>query len=71
MTIQNYDEVDFTDQASTSAGFMHLGLSEDGGVAIEIAIIDNGRLDLIVTIEDARRLGGRLVAAANAIAAEH
>jgi hypothetical protein len=39
MTIQNYDEVDFTDQASTSGGFMHLGLSEDGGVVIELAII--------------------------------
>jgi hypothetical protein len=68
MVIQNYDELDFTDQGSGSPAFMHLGKSEGGEVSIGIAIIDGDELDLTVTIEDARRLGERLVAVANEIA---
>jgi hypothetical protein len=68
MVIQNYDEVDFTDQGSGSPAFMHLGKSEGGDISIGFAVIDSGELDLTVSIEDARRLGERLVAVANEIA---
>jgi hypothetical protein len=62
MVIQNYDEVGFTDQESGSPAFMHLGRSEGGDVSIGFAVTNGGGLDLTVTIEDARRLGKRLVA---------
>jgi hypothetical protein len=66
----NIDEVDFFDQESDSAAFMHLRKSEGGGISIGFAITNSGDLDLAVTIEDARRLGERLVAAANEIASD-
>jgi hypothetical protein len=65
----NIDEVDFFDQGSDSPAFMHLRKSDRGGISIEFAIIDNPGLDLSVSVEDARRLGERLVAAANDVAA--
>jgi hypothetical protein len=68
MAIQNHDEVDFTDQQSGSAAFMHLGKSRAGGVSIGFVLIDGGELDLTVSIEDARRLGERLLAVAREIA---
>ena len=49
---------------------MHVGLSGSGDVAIEIAVVDSGRLDLVLTLDDARRLAGRLAAAVDAIASE-
>lgn len=68
MAIENYDEVDFTDQGSSSPAFMRMGKAEGGNVSIRLDVIDGCELDLIVTIEDARRLGERLVAVANEIA---
>jgi len=68
MAIENYDEVDFTDQGSSSPSFMHMGKAEGGDVSIRLDVIDGGELDLKVTTEDARRLGERLVAVANEIA---
>lgn len=68
MVAQNYEEVDFIVQPSESPAFMHVGLSETGDVAIGFAVIGTGKLDLVVTLEDARRLAGRLVAAVDAIA---
>jgi hypothetical protein len=65
----NIDEVDFFDQGSGSPAFMHLRQSDGGGISIGLAIANNGNLDLSVSIEDARRLGERLVAAANEVAA--
>jgi len=70
MVVRSYDEVDFTVQPSESPAFMHVGLSESGDVAIDIAVIGTGRLDLVLSLHDARRLAGRLVAAVDAIASE-
>lgn len=66
----NIDEVDFFDQESESPAFMHLRKSDRGGISIGLAIGKNGDLDLSVSLEDARRLGERLVAAANVVASE-
>lgn len=66
----NIDEVDFLDRASDSPAFMHLRKSESGGISIGITIVKNGKLDLLVTTEDARRLGERLIGAANEVATE-
>ena len=66
----NIDEVDFFDHETGSAAFMHLAKSASGGVSIGLAIMKNGDLDFSVSLEDARRLGERLVAAANEVAAE-
>lgn len=65
----NIDEVDFFDQGSDSPAFMHLRGSDGNGISIEFAIIDNPGLKLPVSVEDACRLGERLVAAAKDIAA--
>jgi hypothetical protein len=66
----NIDEVDFFDHESGSPAFMHLRRSTAGGIAIGFAITGNGDLDLAVTLADARRLGERLIAAANEVASE-
>jgi hypothetical protein len=63
------DEVDFFDQESSSASFMHLRVAEGGGISIGFAVTKNGDLDLTVSAADARRLGERLVSAANEIEA--
>jgi hypothetical protein len=68
--VENIDEIDFFDHESDSAAFMHLRKTDGGGISIGIAITKNGDLDLTVTVDDARRLGERLVAAANEVAAE-
>jgi hypothetical protein len=70
MIVQSYDEVDFTVRPSDSPAFMHVGLSESGDAASDFAVIGSGQLDLVVTLEDARRLAGRLVAAVDQIASE-
>jgi hypothetical protein len=49
---------------------MHLRRTGNGRISIGIAITQNGDLDLTVTVDDARRLGERLVAAADEVAAE-
>jgi len=66
----NIDEVDFLDQGSDSPAFMHLTKSEGGGISIRLDIVKNGDFDLSVSVEDARRLGERLVAAADEVASE-
>lgn len=66
----NIDEVDFFDHESDSAAFMHLRTSDSGGISIGFAVLKNGDLDLSVSLEDARRLGQRLVAAADEVAGE-
>jgi hypothetical protein len=66
----NIDEVDFFDQESNSAAFMHLRRSHNGGISIGFAVRSNGDLDLTVSLEDARRLGQRLVSAADEAASE-
>lgn len=68
--MENIDEIDFFDQESDSAAFMHLRRTGNGRISIGIAITQNGDLDLTVTVDDARRLGERLVAAADEVAAE-
>ena len=67
----NIDEVDFIDQESDSAAFMHLRRSESGGISIGFAVLKNGDLDLSVSLEDARRLGQRLLSAADEVASEN
>ena len=64
------DEVDFFDHESDSAAFMYLRKSAGGGISIGFAIVKNGDLDLSVSLEDARRLGERLMAAADEVASE-
>jgi hypothetical protein len=64
------DEVDFFDQESDSAAFMHLRTADSGGISIGLAVTKNGDLDLTVSVADARRLGERLIAAANDVEAE-
>jgi hypothetical protein len=66
----NIDEVDFFDEESGSPAFMHLKKAEGGGISIGFDIPRNGGLDLSVRIADARRLGERLMSAANEAAAE-
>jgi hypothetical protein len=66
----NIDGVDFFDQESDSPAFLYLRRSEGGGISIGFAIRSNGDLDLAVTIGDARKLGERLVAAANEVSSE-
>jgi hypothetical protein len=61
----NIDEVDFIHQETGSPAFMHLRAAESGGISIGFAVLTNGDLDLCVSVEDARRLGERLIAAAN------
>jgi hypothetical protein len=53
-----------------SPAFMHLRKFDSGGISIGLAIVNNGDLNLSVSVEDARRLGERLVAAANEAAAD-
>jgi hypothetical protein len=65
----NIDEVDFFDQESDSAALMHLRTSDSGGISIGFAVTKNGDLDLTVSVVDARRLGERLIAAANDVEA--
>ena len=66
----NIDEVDFFDQDSNSPAFMHIRKSASDVISIGFGIMANGDLDLTVSVEDARRLGERLVAAANEVASE-
>ena len=66
----NIDEVDFIDQGSGSPAFMHLRESASGGISIRLDIVNIGDFDLSVSVEDARRLGERLVVAANDIIAK-
>lgn len=66
----NIDEVDFFDQESGSAAFMHLRSSNSGSISIGFGVMNNGDLDLTVSIVDARRLGQRLLSAADEVASE-
>ena len=66
----NIDEVDFFDHESDSPAFMHLRKSTAGGIAIGFAVTGNGDLDLAVTLADARRLGERLITAADEVTSE-
>ena len=70
-TGMNIDEADFLDQKSGAAAFMHLRATEDGNLSIGFAVVNHGDLDVTVSIVDARRLGERLLAAAEEIASEH
>jgi hypothetical protein len=65
----NIDEVDFFDKGSDSAAFMRLRAADSGGISIGFAVTKNGDLELTVSVVDARRLGERLVAAANDVEA--
>ena len=65
----NIDEVDFFDIESGSPAFMHLKKS-DGGISIGFDVLRKGDLGMSVSIDDARRLGERLMSAANDVAAE-
>lgn len=66
----NTDEVDFFDQESGSAAFMHLRMTEKGTLSIGFGVMNNGDLDITVSLLDARRLGERLLAAAEEAASE-
>jgi hypothetical protein len=66
----NIDEVDFFDHGSGSPAFMHVKKADSGGISIGLAIENHSGLDLTVSVEDARRLGERLVAAASDVAAD-
>jgi len=68
MSIQDFDEVDFSDEGSGSPAFMHLGKAQGGLVSIGLTVADLADLNLIVSVADARRLGQRLMAAADEIA---
>lgn len=65
--LMNIDEVDFFDQETKSSAFMYLRKSSGGGISIGFTVTANGDLDLAVTVEDAQRLGERLIAAANEV----
>jgi hypothetical protein len=49
---------------------MHLGMTENGSMSIGFAVMNIGDLDVTVSLSDARRLGERLLAAAEEIASE-
>jgi hypothetical protein len=66
----NIDEIDFFDQESGSPAFMHLRRTDTGRISIGFTVTRGSDLDLTVILDDARRLGERLVAAANEVAAE-
>jgi 2-keto-4-pentenoate hydratase len=63
----NIDEVDFYDRKTKSPAFVHLRTA-DGGISIGFAAVNDDDFDLAVSPEDARRLGERLLAAANDVA---
>jgi hypothetical protein len=66
----NIDEVDSLDRDSNSPAFMHIRKTASDEISIGFGIMANGDLDLTVAVADARRLGERLVAAANEVASE-
>jgi hypothetical protein len=65
----NIDEVDFYDNQAKSPAFMHLRKADDG-ISVEFALVNHEGFEMTVSIKDARRLGERLTAAANEVAAE-
>jgi hypothetical protein len=68
MSIQDFDEVDFSDEGEGSLAFMHLGRIHSRVVPIGLAVVGAGDLNLMVSVTDARRLGERLIAAPDEIA---
>lgn len=62
------DEVDFIERELDSPAFMFLRNSNGGGISIEVDIMQHGNLNFSVSIEDARRLGERLIRAADDVA---
>ena len=66
----NIDEVDFFDLESRSAAFMHVLKPDGEGISIEFAVGKSRSLQLTVSLEDARRLAERLLAAIDDVASE-
>jgi hypothetical protein len=61
------DEIDFIERESGPPAFMFVRASDNGDVSIEIDIVQNGDLSFLVSLEDARRLGERLMSAGDLI----
>lgn len=66
----NIDEIDFFDLRSDSAAFMHLVKPDGEGISIEFAVVKDRGLEVTVSLEDARRLAERLLAAIDEVASE-
>lgn len=59
------DEVEFKDERTGHPGTMLLGATDNDEIAIEIDIVTGRGLKFILSLEDARRIAGRLAEAAN------
>jgi hypothetical protein len=69
------DEVDFLDQKSGCAAFMHLRETEIGSMSIGFDVVGGdakivAQLEVTVSLSDARRLGERLLSGVDDIASE-